>query len=264
MGYYSRCALSLQSHECEILPSLLSLVPLVITLNHKLFVYWFWTLDFQSVIVPPSLHFLAWVGLAIWFKCDDKQSHDNPVIGLEKHIIPTRQGKAVLTFRGCIFPRSEEWRPTCWNREGLYWRFSKAFCSLQCFCLRTQKATSTLTPKKFTYIEEAISYAPGKMLYRPLSHFSTHLLTASFSGLQIFTQRMWSKSQSTGLSLWNMRKNSVIIGRSLVRNILPGGHIVCVTFIEHHTDHAMILVKFSRNLQQKCSFKVWVCSSISD
>lgn len=44
--------------------------------------------------------------------------------------------------------------------------------------------------KKISYSEEAISCASGKMIYRPLSHFSTDLLTASFSGLQVFTQRM--------------------------------------------------------------------------
>lgn len=52
-------------------------------------------------------------------------------------------------------------------------------------------------------------------------------LTASFSGLHTFTHKMWSSSQSMGLSLWNMRKNSTINGRSWVRNILPGGLHAC-------------------------------------
>lgn len=233
-------------------------------LNHKLLVYWFWTLDFQSVIVPPSLHFLAWVGLAIWFKCDDKQS----------------QWQSCYRFRKTYYFNTTRWScshfqrlylPTQWRMEadmlkqgGFVLALQQGLLFITVFLFENTEDNFHINTKKITYIEEAVSYAPDKMLYRPLSRFSTHLLTASFSGLQIFTQRMWSKSQSTGLSLWNMRKNSVIIGRSLVRNILPGGHIVCVTFIEHHADHVMILVKFSRNLQQKCSFKVWICSSISD
>lgn len=64
-------------------------------------------------------------------------------------------------------------------------------------------------------------------------------LTAFFSGLQTFTHRMWSNSQSMGLSLWNIKKNPVIIGRSRVRNILPGGlhvntHIYCI--VSKHTE----------------------------
>lgn len=137
------------------------------------------------------------------------------------------------------------------KQGGFVLMFQQGLLFITVFLFKKTEGTFHINTKKISYIEEAISCASGKMLHRPLSHFSTDLLTASFSGLHIFTQRMWSNSQSTGLSLWNMRKNSVIVGRSLVRNILPGGHIVCVTFIKHHSD-VIILGKFSRNLQQTC------------
>lgn len=76
-------------------------------------------------------------------------------------------------------------------------------------------------------------------------------LTASFSGLQIFTQRKWSKSQSTGLSLWNIMKKSVIIGRSLVRNSLPGGHIINHTVSIH--DNSIHNDKYSPTTLQSLS-----------
>lgn len=68
MGYYSCCALSLQSQECDISPSFLSLVPLVIKLNHKLLVYRFWTLDLSSFFCPSLSEFfnLSWIGHLVW------------------------------------------------------------------------------------------------------------------------------------------------------------------------------------------------------
>lgn len=44
-----------------------------------------------------------------------------------------------------------------------------------------------------------IVHAGGCMLHRP-ARLCAALLTASFSGLQTFTHKMWSRSQSMGLS----------------------------------------------------------------
>ena len=54
-----------------------------------------------------------------------------------------------------------------------------------------------------------------------LNYSKTKLLTWSFSGLQTLTHKMWSISQSTGLSLWNIRKNSTTILKSLERKSFP-------------------------------------------
>lgn len=68
-------------------------------------------------------------------------------------------------------------------------------------------------------------------------------LTLSFSGLQTFTHRMWSNSQSMGLSLWNIRKNSAISGRSRVLNIFPGKQICCQkTFLKQEQCSVALLL----------------------
>lgn len=52
-----------------------------------------------------------------------------------------------LTFRRCNFPGREEWRPTCWKRDGLYLCLRDAFCSSQCFCKTTMLRYADHSPQ---------------------------------------------------------------------------------------------------------------------
>ena len=62
-------------------------------------------------------------------------------------------------------------------------------------------------------------YCFWKLIYKQT--FKMISLTLSFSGLHTFTKSRWSNSQSIGLSRWNIKKNSTIIGRSEDLNSLP-------------------------------------------
>lgn len=161
-------------------------------------------------------------------------------------------GRCTLAFRCCSFPGREEWRPTCWNRDGLYRRFSNAFFILHSFWRGQHNTVPLILP----FWSDILGKMSGRndLMLSYLMQFNQksvlflswcerccffgfildgHWLTSFFSGLQTFTHRMWSNSQSMGLSLWNIKKNSAIIGRSWVRNILPGGqHIQRQTCIQ--------------------------------
>lgn len=117
----------LQCQTCNTLPSFLSFVHRVI-INSWLIAFELWTCNW---LLSSTLHFLA--KLEPGFIFHDWQSHNKTINGFTKNDHLNWMLQVTLTFRGCIFPCSEEWRPTCWNREGLYWCFSNAFCSLQCF-----------------------------------------------------------------------------------------------------------------------------------
>lgn len=90
------------------------------------------------------------------------------------------------------------------------------------------------------------------------------LLTASFSGLQAFTHRMWSNNQSMGLSLWNIRKNSAIIGRSRARNILPKGlhkhrRTGILLLYTKRYKAAIVLWQHAEGGKLKTCFRFWIC-----
>ena len=67
---------------------------------------------------------------------DSLRQHYKLLISMTGKITVSASVRKALTFRYWTFPGREEWRPTCWKREGLYLFLCKAFCCVQCFWMR--------------------------------------------------------------------------------------------------------------------------------